>query len=206
MTQKFPIGIYNCSQIVTYLGVIVVVAGLSLAVSGRVRSAVICLVLAGAFDVADGFVARRFRRNRHEELAGIQLDSLADIVAFCVLPIIIFSSSGYHLWYQLVAYCLLATTGISRLTLFNVSQTINESRPVSYFRGLPVTFSALIFPLGYVAMSHMTNHLSGPFIALLFCLVSVMFVSDFKMKKPAGAWYGVIAITVVLLIILVVLS
>ena len=58
-------------------------AALLLAADGRVGAAAIGVLVAAAFDAADGVVARRLARTGR---FGTNLDSLADIVAFGVVP------------------------------------------------------------------------------------------------------------------------
>ena len=88
MKNKPIIGFYGYWVVLTYLSVISAMAGICLAISGRVGAAVICLVISGICDMFDGTVARTAKRNEMQKAYGIQIDSLADgsASAHCLLP------------------------------------------------------------------------------------------------------------------------
>ena len=66
------IGFYNYSVIVTYLGVISSMIGISLACNGIFDGAILCLALAGACDTFDGKIARAMKNRTHEmEIFGV---------------------------------------------------------------------------------------------------------------------------------------
>ncbi len=52
-------------------------------ISGDYQTTAICLILSAVFDFFDGFVARALRSNSN---LGLQLDSLADMVSFGLIP------------------------------------------------------------------------------------------------------------------------
>ena len=135
------IGKYNKSLIISYVGVIAAVLGMYfLAHDGDLKLTMICYLVAGVCDMLDGMVARMMKRDKDEELFGIQLDSLADTIDFVVFPIFVGLVLGYSAWYQVIGYILLAMAGVQRLCHFNVLViNKNDKGPVKFYSGLPVT-------------------------------------------------------------------
>ena len=81
------IGFYDYTVILTYLSLASAVLGIMLSGQDRFTGAILCLVLSGLCDGFDGTVARSKKGRTDDEKAfGIQIDSLSDLVCFCVLP------------------------------------------------------------------------------------------------------------------------
>ncbi len=80
------VGFYNYTVILTYFGVVSAVLGIGLSMYGRTSMAVVCLMVSGFCDLFDGSIARTRERTENEKKFGIQIDSLADMVCFGVLP------------------------------------------------------------------------------------------------------------------------
>ena len=140
------------SVLVTYLGVIFGVIAMYFAFSkmafsdvSYMRYSLVFLVLAGVCDMFDGKVARMCKRTKEEKEFGIQIDSLADTVNFVVLPVVIMLSLGMTSVFEVIVYTLLVVAGISRLGYFNVHASLDD--PVKYYNGLPVTSTAIIYPV-----------------------------------------------------------
>ena len=101
--KKLPIlGFYGYWVILTYFSVIAAAAGIYNALNGNIKIAVVCLMVSGICDMFDGSVARMADRTDQEKGFGIQIDSLADIIGFGILPAVIgyaiftgYSVSGY---------------------------------------------------------------------------------------------------------------
>jgi CDP-diacylglycerol--serine O-phosphatidyltransferase len=96
------------------------------------------IVLAGFFDLMDGFMARLANATSN---FGIELDSLSDVVSFGVAPGILlykYALFGLAMPGILVA-ALPALCGAVRLARFNVEAVTAN---YSYFRGLPIPAQA----------------------------------------------------------------
>jgi CDP-diacylglycerol---serine O-phosphatidyltransferase len=105
---------------------------------GRFVSACWLVVLAGVFDLFDGMMARL---TRSQSAFGVELDSLADVVSFGLVPsylVYVFGLSEQGLFGILVA-ALPALCGAVRLARFNVLFTGEKS---SSFSGLPIPMQA----------------------------------------------------------------
>lgn len=82
------IGFYDYTVIMTYISVVSSMIGIFCAVTDHISAAVCCLAFSGLCDMFDGKIARtKKNRTEEEKCFGIQIDSLADIVCFGILPI-----------------------------------------------------------------------------------------------------------------------
>ena len=180
------IGFYNYTVILTYLGMLSGFAGIACAFGGNLRSALICLVIAGICDMFDGKIASTMERTPQEKHFGIQIDSLSDLVCFGVLPaMIIYANGGGKVrWLPSALYLLCA---LIRLAWFNVDEEERQNREGGrrkVYLGLPVTTAAVIFPLLF-ALGWKYNwplQLFAPFILLL---TAAAFLTPFRIRKPA---------------------
>lgn len=148
--MKF-IGFYDYTVILTYGNLISSLCGIFLAVRGKLVWAVLCLVLSGVFDMFDGTVARtKKNRTAQEKNFGIQLDSLCDLVSFGVLPALLSYQLGMDSWLGIGILVLFCLCGLIRLAYYNVleidRQQVEEGNNKT-FHGLPITSTAIIFPL-----------------------------------------------------------
>lgn len=189
------IGFYNYTVYMTYAGLLISSLGISLACTGYPEYAILCLLLSGICDMFDGRIARtRKKSNRQEKSFGIQLDSLSDIVCFGVLPctigVAMTTQTGLRIRiFMWISGCLLVLCALIRLAYFNVTeeerQLSTTERRTSYL-GLPVTSSALIFPLALV----LTYLLPAPFGSYIYpltaLLTAICFISPFSVRKPHG--------------------
>ena len=93
---------------------------------------------AGVFDFFDGFVARLVKSN---SLIGKELDSLADVVSFGVLPaLVIYKLIGAHSTSEVFPFIgfSIAAFAALRLAVFNIDETQTDS-----FRGLNTPATSL---------------------------------------------------------------
>ncbi len=109
-------------------------AALALAAGGQIRWSLTLLALAITTDRLDGIVARRLRSGSD---FGGELDSLADGLAFCVLPAFLALRLGAGL---LVPLAFVAA-GFWRLAHYNTTGLSGEAR-YPYYTGLPTTVIA----------------------------------------------------------------
>jgi len=181
------LGYYGYWVVLTYLGAISAVVGMSFAVSGNIKYAVVCLMISGVCDMFDGPLARLSKRTDREKLFGIQIDSLADITAFGVFPAVL----GYAVCSEtfgtattltvMSAYLLAA---LIRLAYFNVIEAELQSKSVkrTYYEGLPVTSVALILPIIYSVCLYFDVFLPPVYGASLIA-ISIAFLLKVKIPK-----------------------
>ena len=183
------IGFYSYTVVLTYVGLFSAVTGMVLALNGNTNMAIFCLMFSGLCDMFDGQVASTKKdRTEDEKKFGVQIDSLCDIVCFGVLPAII----GYSLkitspvGYSCMAFFVLG--GVIRLAFFNVlaeKKTESADDKPTYYRGLPITSSALIFPAIMFLNKILVFGDALPLIyevTLLVC--AFLFVIDIRILKP----------------------
>lgn len=109
-------------------------AAIFLLYNGMTWWVLICAALCLIFDVLDGLIARRLNVSSP---MGLQLDSLADLVSFGVLPSSILAwlmmdcTDGLPVWAILAAF-LIASATAWRLAKFNL-----DERDHAFFYGLP---------------------------------------------------------------------
>lgn len=189
------IGFYNYSVILTYVGLSVSVFGISLAINGNIKLAMICLLTSGFCDMFDGKIARRKKnRTRQEKKFGIQIDSLCDLICFSVLPAFMGYCMGGNNVLKIFSAITIVLAAVIRLGYFNViedERQDNTEENRSNFIGLPVTTVAFILPVTYVASHYSSHNLSPTFFQLVLIVLSVLFLSKIKVRKP-GIVGGVI--------------
>ena len=192
---------WNKSVILTYIGALIACFGIYLALAGAPNCACICLVLAGVCDMFDGAIARSIKRNEEEKQFGIELDSLADMVNFIALPIVIILTQNQNSFALLSSFAL-AICGIARLAHFN-SVAKQSKKKIDHYQGLPVTFSALIFPVIFIISELFFSENLGTILSVTAFIVAAFNIINIKIPKPRGLAYGVfsgIAIATIILL------
>jgi len=178
----------------TYLSVIVAILGIHFALLENVRYALICLMISGVCDMFDGRVASLFKkRNTREKHYGIQIDSLADIISFGVLPAAIgYCGDGDAVhkfitlgWFDTVIFPIYLMAALIRLAYYNVIETElhGQNKKRTYYEGLPVTSVAIIIPVVY-AICHIFNKSMFGIYNLLLIFLSVAFILKIRVPKP----------------------
>lgn len=122
---------------ITLLNLLAGVTGVIFTLSGDPAAGLPCMLAAAVFDFCDGLAARLL--NAHSPI-GKELDSLADMVSFGVLPaVMLYMMIGGAVWWVRCIPLLLAAFSALRLAKFNV-----DTRQESNFLGLPTPASALL--------------------------------------------------------------
>jgi len=195
--QGLVIGYYGSWVRLTYVGTIIAVIGMYLALSGSIGYAVICLMFCGLCDMLDGPAARRKKRTERQESYGIQIDALADVVSFAVFPVMIgFSVGALKLSRDYVSFEMILGIGIAaiyilaaviRLAYFNVIEIELQNRKEKrkYYEGMPVTFVAILIPLVYSLCLSLEIPFSSVYNVMLF-LFAIAFVTRVKIRKLRG--------------------
>lgn len=133
---------------ITLLNLLSGVIGIIWVINGNIVSGAYFIILAAVFDFFDGFAARLLKVQSE---IGKQLDSLADLVSFGVLPgMILFQMSKVGTEIEWLPYLTLIVPLLSavRLAKFNL-----DTRQSDKFIGLPTPANALfISTLPYFAI------------------------------------------------------
>lgn len=182
------IGFYDYTVILTYLSLVSALVGMTAAHRGLVGTAMLCLFFSGFCDAFDGTVARTKKNRTEDEKAfGIQLDSLCDVVSFGVAPAFTLYCMGVDSLVGVAILCGYSICAVIRLAFFNVLETKRqqtESGSNKYYRGLPVTTSAMIFPAYYLLKGLLPGNVFVSGLYILAALTAFLFVLDFRVKKP----------------------
>ena len=176
---------FKKSVIITYLGVVFGIMSMAFAFSKiafaeveYIRYSLILLIFAGICDMFDGKIARMCKRTEEEKEFGIQIDSLADTVNFVVLPIVIMLSLGMTSIFDICVYILFVICGISRLGVFNCNANVDG--PVEYFTGLPVTSTAIIYPLLGMLHGQISEYMFSAVYIIATLLIAILFITKIK--------------------------
>jgi CDP-diacylglycerol--serine O-phosphatidyltransferase len=173
-----------------------------LSLEGKIEIALLLMVIAAFFDFIDGFVARLLKVAGD---FGKELDSLADVVSFGIVPgAMLFFVQKTHFpqfangsaltflqWILLLSPILIPVFSALRLAKFNI-----DERQKSEFIGLPTPATALFFAsLCYTFISKPENiltHLNQPIIvAITIVVFSYLLISEiplFALKFSSFGW------------------
>lgn len=189
------IGFYNYTVILTYISLVISAVGIGFAATGDPFSAMLCLMASGVCDMFDGMIARTRKKSTDEEKRfGIQLDSLCDIVCFGVLPAAtgITMAEGQSTLLQVASWAfgaLLILGALIRLAYFNVTEETRQAteggRRKSYL-GVPVTTSAMVFPLMFALSLLLPAPLNLWIYPAFVLITAVSFITPVKVPKSHG--------------------
>ena len=177
------IGFYDYTVWLTYISLAFAVLGIIQATKGNLGVAVFCIFFSGFCDMFDGIVARtKKNRTQDQKNFGIQIDSLTDVIAFGVTPAVVFYFHGVKSAIGVAILVIYVLCGLIRLAFFNVLETKRQSNPeesacLKAFRGMPITFSAMITPVVCLVgwclpkeISYWLYHIAPAFMAFMFVL------------------------------------
>lgn len=194
------IGFYDYTVVLTFVSLLSSVFGMTQAMEGHFRIAILCLAFSGLCDTFDGKIARtKKNRTQEEQLYGIQLDSLCDVVCFGVFPVMICYLMGLNRILGILAigyYCL---CGVIRLAFFNVLETNRQNSNdggEKIYHGLPITSIAIILPLTFLLSFAVSADAFRVILLGMLLVVGTLFVVDFRLKKPKN-WMLVCMIVLV---------
>lgn len=197
--EKQVLGFYDYTVILTYISLLISVGGIFLAICGYLKLSVTALALSGLCDMFDGKIART-KKNRtiDEQRFGVQIDSLCDMVCFGIAPAIICFQMGMNRAIGIVILMIFVLTGLIRLAFYNVITENPDECPdgeCSVYHGLPITSSAIALPL--VMMLRPLLRLNFIFVLQIVMLsIAVLYVTNFRLKKPTNAVLAVMVIIV----------
>lgn len=207
--KKIFIGFYDYTVVLTYIGLCISVIGMTQAIEGHFKIAIVCLALSGLCDMFDGKIARsKKNRTDDEKLFGMQIDSLCDMVCFGVYPAMIcwlLGVKGILGWVLICFYCVCS---VIRLGYFNVLETKRqqiEEGANKYYHGLPITSMAILLPLIFMIQVFVSDHMFIIMLYLALFVVGLLFVWDFKLKKPNNMQLTVLVVVVAIAVVLMVL-
>ncbi|BCS87461.1 CDP-diacylglycerol--serine O-phosphatidyltransferase [Pseudodesulfovibrio sediminis] len=163
--------VYLLPNLLTTTSLFIGFLGLTWAIQGDYSSCALCILASCVFDGLDGKVARMTGTTSE---FGVQLDSLADLVAFGVVPAVM-----SYLWILndfgrlgLMAAFLFMACGALRLARFNVQASTSDKK---HFVGLPIpaaacTMATLVLFSEFVPQEYMHSVVSVGALVLVYML------------------------------------
>ncbi len=191
--SKRFVGFWHYGVVLTYLSVVSAVIGICFSIGGNKRSlpevGVICLLLSGFCDGFDGAVAKtRKNRTKQDAMFGERINSLSDLIAFGVAPVMIGFGMHINRWYYMAVYAVYILCALVRLAYFDVTEEIRVQEEGNarrkYYEGLPVTNAGFIVPCFFMAATCFHSEAIQASIMLSgYALIAFAFVLRFKMPK-----------------------
>ncbi len=144
---------FNIANLVTYLNVSLGVTAIYFIVQENFFVAIILAWIAGACDIIDGKLARKYSLSTE---FGIQLDSFADFLSFVVMPpFLLFYAVKHYSGITGVEELLLGLVfiwyiinGLRRLVEFNLK--VDVGKVEKYFEGVPTPLGAILLWILYL--------------------------------------------------------
>lgn len=201
------IGVYDYTVLLTYLNFLSGLTGIYFSVNNDALMGIVFLMISGLCDMFDGVVARlKKNRTNEEKRFGIQIDSLADLISFGVLP----SSIGHALGISKTSFFfvlyLIPLCALIRLAYFNVSEEERSSKTDEVrkeYLGLPVTSTAIILPIIYFLKSLISNNFLYVYAISLF-IISILFIVKIKVPKLKTKGLTILSIIGIIIFMLLV--
>ncbi len=172
---------FNLANSITFANVACGTIALYFVTQKQFLVAIILAWIAGALDIADGKVARKY--NLSTEF-GVQLDSFADFLSFVIMPaFLLFYSldvTGFTKFIVGIIFVYYIISGLRRLVTFNLK---TDAGSVSkYFEGVPTPLGAILLWILYL-LSHTFEIITSPIIIAIFVAI-IGWLLNSKVKVP----------------------
>ncbi|MCS6857825.1 MAG: CDP-diacylglycerol--serine O-phosphatidyltransferase [Sandaracinaceae bacterium] len=139
------------------------------------------------FDAIDGRIARL---TKTQSAFGVELDSLADVIAFGLVPALLAYRHSLHLLGPFGVFIgfVFVACGAIRLARFNVLSTTRSGtlkKPNKYFLGLPIP-AAAVLAVSFIVVNGSINaqwHSDPHLIGGLMLLLSTLMVSTLRFRS-----------------------
>ncbi len=162
---------FNLANLITFGNIAAGLIAIHFIVHGDFFTAIILAWIAGALDIADGKVARKY--NLSTEF-GIQVDSYADFISFVVMPSFLLyyaiTANGTGMQELILGLVFIAyiVAGLRRLIEFNMKS--KEGTVTKFFEGVPTPLGAILLWVLYLLFSYdviANAYVIGLFVALI---------------------------------------
>ncbi len=175
---------FNIANLITFGNIAAGLIAIHFIVHGDYFTAIILAWIAGALDIADGKVARKYKLSTE---FGIQVDSFADFISFVVMPSFLLyyaiteGSSGTAQLLIGMVFIFYIISGLRRLIEFNINA--EEGEAAKYFVGVPTPLGAILLWVLYLL--HTYGIISNPYaIAALTLVIAWSLNSQLKIRHP----------------------
>ena len=181
------LGVYDYTVVLTYVSLMVSIGGMMFAVNGHLH------------------LIARTKKNRTEveKRFGIQIDSLSDIVCFGVAPAVLCYCFGMRGVIGVAILMFYVLAGLIRLAWFNVMEEQRQEETAEKrecYQGLPITSMAIALPLVVVLKPFLGCEFMLA-IHVVMLVVGILFITNFKFRKPKNLTMGAIVVIVAMAVI-----
>lgn len=178
---------FNAANLISFGNIAAGIIAIYFIVQGNFFLAIILAWIAGALDIADGKVARKYALSTE---FGVQLDSFADFLSFVVMPSFLLfyalRGDGSHLSNagEIIIgliFIFYIISALRRLIEFNLK--VDAGEVAKYFEGVPTPLGAILLWILYLLYSYAL--IANPYvIAILVVVVAWALNSKIKIKHP----------------------
>jgi CDP-diacylglycerol--serine O-phosphatidyltransferase len=173
---------FNLANLATFLNITAGVFAIYFLTHQEFFAAALFAWLAGAFDIVDGKIARKYGLSTQ---FGIQLDSFADFLSFVIVPVMFIffavidtKELELNTLLIIIVFVFYVISGLRRLIHFNI--TSSEGEVGKYFTGIPTPLGAILLWVAYLIWL-------GGFIneyGVLIIMFAVALLLNSKIKIP----------------------
>ena len=192
-----PIGVYDLATVTTLCGLTSAVLSCILSTQGRLDLAVLALIWAGIFDLLDGPIARRGERTAYRARFGVEIDNVSDAISFGAAPVTLAAAASSPGPLGIAILAAYAAAASIRLAAFGAEK--DGATPTRVYRGLPVTFAALVLGLAFTLRHALPQSVFEGMLFALLAVLAVAYVTPVPLRKPTGAVYGVMPVLAIVL-------
>jgi CDP-diacylglycerol--serine O-phosphatidyltransferase len=145
---------YNLANLITFGNIACGVVALYFIGEREFGIAIILAWIAGALDIADGKVARRFGLSTE---FGVQLDSFADFLSFVIMPsfLLFYALDKSSVFQEMglgAVFLFYIVSGLRRLVEFNLK--VDAGKVEKFFEGVPTPLGAILLWILYLLYSY----------------------------------------------------
>ena len=175
---------FNLANLATFFNIGAGILAIYFITHGQFFGAALFAWIAGAFDIVDGKIARKY--NLSTEF-GIQLDSYADFLSFVIVPSMfiyfaIIDGKELELNTVLVLFTFIyyIISGLRRLIKFNIDA--QEGQVEKYFTGIPTPLGAILLFVVYLVW--LTGILPETIVLRSMIIIGYLLNSKIKIPHP----------------------
>ena len=176
---------FNLANLITFGNIAAGLIAIHFIVHGDFFTAIILAWIAGALDIADGKVARKY--NLSTEF-GIQVDSYADFISFVVMPSFLLyyaitndETTGMTQLVLGLVFIAYIVSGLRRLIEFNMKS--EEGEVAKFFEGVPTPLGAILLWVLYLLFSY--EIINSPWIiSILVAVIAWSLNSKLRIPHP----------------------
>ena len=177
---------FNLANLITFGNIACGVTAMYLIQQSNFLVAIILAWIAGAFDIADGKVARKYKLSTE---FGVQLDSFADFLSFVVMPAFLLfyavkhyvAISGFEELLLGVVFIWYIISGLRRLVAFNLK--VDAGEVARFFEGVPTPLGAILLWILYLLVAYGVLS-SGYGVAILVLTIAWSLNSRLRIPHP----------------------